>query len=531
MFRGQFLIKKFVVIIATGLVLSAHLKAEEKMVQAKNPVIWADVPDISIVRVNDSYYMSSTTMHMSPGLPIMKSKDLVNWKLISYVYDTLIDNDAMNLNNNKSTYGAGSWASSIRFHDGLFYVSTFSSTSGMTHVYTTKDPENEPWKEKSFKPSLHDHSLVFDDEKVYMIHGGGNLRLTELNPDFSGIKQGGFNDVIVQNAHSVAGERIGLPAEGSQMWKVNGKYYLFNITWPRNDMRTEIVHRADQLTGPYEGKVILKDQGIAQGGIVDAPDGKWWAYMFQDHGAVGRIPFIIPMKWENDWPVIGVDGKVPETLDIPAKNIGVEGIVASDEFDRKPGERALPLAWQWNHNPVNSHWSLTDRPGFMRITTSRIDQNFLQARNSLTQRTFGPESSGVISIDLSHMKDGDIAGLGVLQKRYGLVGVKKNGNDKSIVMISAQSESPVEIQAIPVEQNTLLLRIDCDFKNKTDKAYFYYSLDGTEWKPIGNTLQMAYTLPHFMGYRFTLFNYATKEAGGYVDFDYFRIGDKLLSSK
>ena len=144
--------------------------------QAHNPVIYADVPDMAMIRVGDTYYMSSTTMHMSPGVPIMKSKDLVNWQLINYCYDTLVSNDEMNLENGKSTYGRGSWASSIRYHKGTYYVTTFASTSGKTHIYTTKDIEKGPWKAASFRPSLHDHSLFFDDDgKVYMLYGNRTL--------------------------------------------------------------------------------------------------------------------------------------------------------------------------------------------------------------------------------------------------------------------------------------------------------------------------------------------------------------------
>jgi len=497
---------------------------------ARNPVIWADVPDSSILRVGDNYYMSSTTMHMSPGLPIMKSKDLVNWEVVSYAYETLADNEALRLENGSNAYGAGSWASSLRYHNGAFYVSTFSSTSGRTPVYTTKDIEG-PWKQIAFSPSLHDHSLFFDDDdRVYMIHGAGDLRLTELKSDLSGIKPGSVDQVIVTNASAVAGGEIGLRAEGSQMWKVNGKYYLFNITWPRNDMRTEILHRADKITGPYEGKVVLKDRGIAQGGIVDTPDGKWYAYMFQDHGAVGRIPFLMPVTWQDGWPVLGVGGKVPDTLDIPESREGLGNIVVSDEFSRKAGEPVLPLAWQWNHNPDNRYWSLSERPGWLRLTTGRVDGDFLHARNSLTQRTFGPECSGSVAMDISNMKGGDVAGLAALQKKYGFVGVEMDAGKKSVIMVSAESDSPKQIASVPLEQNTVYLKLECDFRNQADKVYFYYSLDGEEWEPIGQPLQMAYTLPHFMGYRFALFNYAMKTTGGSVDFDYFRVADKLSNS-
>ena len=499
--------------------------------EAHNPIIWADVPDMAMIRVGDTYYMSSTTMHMSPGLPIMKSKDLVNWELGSYAYDTLGDNDALTLQNGKNAYGAGSWASSLRYHDGTFYATTFSSTVGKTHIYSTKDIEKGPWKEISFRPSMHDHSLFFDDdERVYMLYGGGNLRLTELNADLSGIKQGGFNDVVVPNASAVAGPNVGLNAEGSQLLKHDGKYYLFNITWPRGGMRTVLVHRADKITGPYEGRVALQDKGVAQGSLIDTPQGDWFAYLFQDHGAVGRIPYLVPVKWQDGWPVLGESGKVPDTLNLPANKSLMPGIVASDEFTRREGEPALPLVWQWNHNPDNNFWSLTQRPGFLRLTTGRVHSNFLAARNSLTQRTFGPECSGVISIDVGNMKDGDVAGLAALQRKYGFVGVKMEGDAKSIIMVSAETDTPQELQSVPLNQDTVFLKIDCDFKERADKAYFFYSLDGQKWTAIGKPLQMSYTLPHFMGYRFALFNYATKNAGGFVDFDYFQVSDKITSS-
>jgi beta-xylosidase len=341
---------------------------------ARNPILHADVPDIAMIRVGDTYYMSSTTMHMSPGLPIMKSRDLVNWQLASYAYDILDDVDELNLSNGKNAYGRGSWASSLRHHDGTFYATTFSGTTGKTYVYTTKDIERGPWKVSSFRPSLHDHSLFFDDDgRVYMIYGAGDLRLVELTADVTAIKPGGINQVVVANASAVAGNNIQLSAEGSQLSRVNGKYYLFNITWPRGGMRTVIIHRADRITGPYEGRLAFQDKGVAQGSLIDTPQGNWYAYLFRDYDAVGRIPYLVPVKWVDGWPVLGVDGTAPDTLPLPASKGLMPGIVASDEFDRRPGESALPLVWQWNHNPDNKLWSVTERPGFLRLTTGRID--------------------------------------------------------------------------------------------------------------------------------------------------------------
>ncbi len=502
--------------------------------KAHNPLIFADVPDMSMLRVGNTYYMSSTTMHMSPGIPIMKSTDLVNWKLVNYAYDTLANIDALNLTDGKGTYGRGSWASSIRYHNNRFYVTTFSQTTGKTYIFSTKNIEKGPWKRNVFGPSFHDHSLFFDDDgKVYMVYGAGKLNIVELNEDVSGVKQGGVHTVLMENASlpsQVEGKRGGLGAEGSQLYKINGKYYLFNITWPPGGVRTVVIHRAAHITGPWEGRIGLQDLGVAQGGLIDIPDGQWYAYLFRDYGAVGRIPYLVPVKWEDGWPILGVDGKVPETLDLTANRSLIPGIVASDEFTRKKGEPVLPFVWQWNHNPDNNLWSVSERKGFLRLKTGKVDTSFLLSRNSLTQRTIGPVCSGIISLDVSGMKDGDFAGLGLLQKQFGLLGVKMNGSSKTIVMINASSAKPAEAASVPLDQHTVFFKAECNFKDKKDVADFFYSLDGTNWLPIGTQLKMAYTIPQFIGYRFALFNYATKNTGGFADFDYFRITESISNN-
>jgi beta-xylosidase len=505
-------------------VLSIQFSATAQSKQAENPIIFSDVPDAAIIRVGKNYYMSSTTMHMNPGLPIMKSTDLVNWKLLNYAYDTLADMPELNLTDGKSTYGRGSWASSLRFHNGVFYVTTFAQTTGETYIFKTTDIEKGNWERISFKPSYHDHSLFFDDDgKTYMVYGAGQIRLLELNDALTGVKEGAEEKVIIENASAPAGDNIMLGAEGSQLFKINGTYYLFNICWPQGGMRTVIIHRANNIHGPWEGKLALQDLGVAQGGLIDTPDGEWFSYLFRDYGAVGRIPYYVPVKWENGWPVLGENGKVPEKLDLPASKGLIPFLVQNDEFDRKKNDKDLPLAWQWNHNPDNSLWSVKERKGYFRIKTGRIDTSFTSVRNVLTQRTIGPTSKGSVSLDVSAMKDGDFAGLSALQADYGLVGVKAEVGGKYIVMESSVKSENAEVQRIPLNQNVVYLKIDCDFTDKIDEAKFYYSLDGKNWNSIGNTLKMRYTIPHFMGYRFGLFNYATKNIGGHADFDWFRI--------
>ncbi|WP_317173659.1 glycoside hydrolase family 43 protein [Aestuariibaculum suncheonense] len=513
--------KKLLTHFILSLIIVTSVMGQNK---AHNPIIFADVPDPSIIRVGDTYYMSSTTMHMNPGVPIMKSDDLVNWKLISYAYDTLEAKDELNLEGGKNMYGRGSWASSMRYHNDTFYVSTFSSTTGKTYIFSTKNPEKNSWKRIEFQPSYHDHSIFFDDDgKIYMIWAAGRLNIAELKSDFSGVKEG-TERVLIENASAPAGDNIMLNAEGSQLFKVNGKYYLFNITWPHGGMRTVIIHRADSIYGPWEGRIGLQDLGVAQGGLINTPDGKWFSYLFRDYGGVGRIPYLVPVKWEDGWPVLGENGKVPEYLDLPGNKSLIPNIVASDDFKRKKHEADLPLVWQWNHNPNNTLWSVRERKGYLRLKTGRVDTSFVEARNTLTQRTFGPESAGTILLDVSHMKEGDFAGLCLLQKQFGLVGVKYENNSKKIVMVSAANHVK-ELQSVPLNQGQVYLKAECNYRDRMDEGKFYYSLDGKSWNPIGEPVKLPYTLPHFMGYRFGLFNYATKNIGGYVDFDYFHITD------
>jgi xylan 1,4-beta-xylosidase len=478
-----------------------------------NPIIWADVPDISIVHVGTKYYMSSTTMHFTPGVPIMESNDMVNWRIISYCQPTLVN---CNLTSSSNQYGKGTWASSIQYKNGTFYVLVPSQTANSCFLFTATDPKG-PWKETKL-PQMHDPSLVLDDDgKNYVIWNGGDISIVELNETLTGTKSG-TSRVLLKDPASVAGSG-GLRAEGTQVYKHNGYYYIFNICWPSGGMRTETCYRGKSLTGSFEGKVVMKSNGVAQGCILELNDGSWMGYLFQDNGSVGRSPWLVPVTWQSDWPVFN-NGTAPSSFSLAsaAAQTG-PGIVSSDYFS----DTKLKLEWQMNHNPDNANWSLSEKPGYFRIKTGRVDPNFVSALNTLTQRAYGPKCSGRTVLDVSGMKDGDVAGLGALQAKYGFVGVKKSGTTNTIVM----NNGTTEVATAALSQSKVYLRIDMDFTNRTDKATFFYSLDSVTWKSIGNTLQMSYDMPHFVGYRFALFNFGTKSAGGTADFDWFEIGNSI----
>lgn len=586
--------------------LDAYVSSDNKNGTFTNPVIFADVPDSDVIRVDNVYYMVSTTMHMSPGVPVMKSYDLVNWETVNYVYDFLETNDACSLKNGKNDYANGSWASSIRYdkYEKRYYVEFSCQSTNKSYFFSTDDIENGAWH-RTETVKCYDGSMLFEDTgsscEKYMFYedttsNSDHNMLCMRKMDIDSVT----NDVIL-------GEQIvlveypnyenpseGLKAEGCHVYKIGKYYYVFMIqgqSWQRQ----EIVWRSDSLTpGSFEvkkifagniineqGKELYANTGIAQGGIVDTVDGNWYAMLFQDYGSVGRMPVLIPMEWDDEcWPVLGNDGKsVNEILDKPVEGNITKAIVESDEFNNRSVRHVynecysdeiragisvddladrienntildneyeyngsnLSLAWQWNHNPNNNLWSLTDREGYLRLKSGVISKNIQTARNTLTQRTFGPTSSAETSVDISNMREGDVCGLSAFQNQYGFSGVTVENGNKYIIMQRAEKKNDAAgsiIEKIALDADVVYLKVFCDFSvdsAKTsnpkcaDKATFYYSLDNIHWEQIGDKLSMSYDWPHFVGYRFGLFYYSTKECGGYVDFDYYHISNDTES--
>lgn len=504
-----------------------------------NPIIWADVPDEDIIRVGDTYYMVSTTMYFSPGAPIMKSKDLVSWEICNYVYDTYADGDKQTLKNGENDYSHGQWAASLRYHDGNFYVFFGSYGTGKSYIYKTSDIENGTWTRSEINGMYHDASILFDDDgRNYLVHGaGGTAKIKEFNSDMTGFKKNGVEQTLFSTGLD------NLAGEGWHIQKINGYYYIFVIAWPSNSKRIELCYRSKELLGKYEGKTILNSGlgtyggGVAQGGIVDTPDGKWYGLLFQDHGSVGRIPVLVPVTWENNWPMMGVNGEVPLTLEIDSDYAGTQ-LAKDDDFTYSSNK--LDLEWQWNHNPDNTAWSVTERPGYLRLKNNTLATNLLDARNTLTQRTEGPSCSSIIKLDTSGMKAGDYAGLSAFQFKYGNVGVYvADDGSKKIYMANnggySDSSTVGDSYNNIVEQtnlsgNEIYLKVDFLFNKvdssgsssyNIDKANFYYSYDGTSWTKIGEELSMVYSLTLFTGYRSGIYSYATKTTGGYADIDYF----------
>lgn len=504
-----------------------------------NPVLWSDCPDPDLIRVGEDFYLVTTTMHLMPGAPIMHSKDLVNWEIASYIFDRIEETPCYSMEGG-TVYGRGQWATSLRYKDGRFFAYfTPNDQPPKGWVYSTTDPRSEKWELYSVLPHFHDASFFFDDNgKAYMVYGTGMIR--ELEPDLTGVLEGGL-DMQMFERDSEENNLL----EGSRMLKKDGKYYLLMISWPRGGIRREVCYRADRIEGPYEKKVILETPfgglgaGVAQGTIVDTPDGGWYGMFFQDRDGLGRAPMLMPCTWTDGWPMLGdSDGKVPGTMEKPIQGHPVRSITKSDDFKSEK----LGLHWQWNHNPVDEAWSLTERPGHLRLKTSKVAESIYTARNTITQRMEGPQSTATVTLDLRGMKDGDVAGFSAFNSDAAVLGVTMKDGKKTLtlteesVLLHPRNKEVLEvkrnmIEEIPLTKDRIWLRIDADFRpgQTRDIARLWYSLDGKTWNKAGGDYRMRFDWQRFfMGTKFAIFNYATKSEGGYIDvdsFDYTKINN------
>ena len=515
------------------------VREEAEFIQ--NPMLWADCPDPDVIRVGDTYYMVTTTMHLMPGAPVMASKDLKNWETISYIFDRLTDSPKYDMKEG-TVYGRGQWATSLKYHKGKFYALFAPNEGGpMGQTYIcTADRAEGPWTIHSRMRHFHDATLFFDDDdRVYVFYGTGEM--IELKSDLSDVIEGTHTRIFEREA-----DERGL-LEGSRVIKHNGKYYLLMIShvYAPGRHRREVCYRADNIKGPYEKAVILEsDFGgfpyIGQGTIVDSEYGDWYGIIFQDRGGVGRVLTVSPVRWIDGWPMIGdEDGHVPNHIRPVVSGQNATTIVQSDDF--AAGEQKLKKCWQWNHNPIDEAWSLTERPGFLRLKTNRIVPNLYLAPNTLTQRMEGPTCSGAVKLDITKMKNGDCAGFAALNGDSGVLTIKKNGkkllltmseqsvqlteNEKAVTNVDEKEIETVDLSTkTKTKTKTIYLRIDGDFQaGHNDAANFYYGLDGQTWTQIGTkNYRMIFDYRRFfMCSKFAIFFYATKSLGGYIDVDSF----------
>lgn len=499
-----------------------------------NPIVNADFPDCDVIRVGDTYYFVGTTMYHFPGATILKSKDLVSWEYCANPLQQIDSNDAYNLLNGRHHYSQGQWASSLNYHDGKFYLYFICyGRSGVDNtqniLLTTSDPEGL-WHMEKMDEHYYDAGWLFDDGEdgdgfLYVACGIGDIWVNKLNPN---------------TLEKISSERVisvGNGCEGAHMYHIGDYYYIYATYGGTEGSQT--IFRSRNPMGPYEeheGRVFEK-QHIHQGALVQTQTGEWWTVLFKDNGAIGRIPYLEPVVWEDGWPVIGNNGIDVSKDAKPYRkpNVGAEHTVVYMDTNDPFVSPVLGKQWAWNHNPVNSAWSLQANPGWLRLSTVSVTEDLVSARNSLTQRIVGlnPEGTpsnryqwcyGSVKMDVSGMKEGDVAGLAVFQTPYSFISVKMQDGKKYLYSerctFNSQVHKKVETKiGGEITANVIYLRAMLNFG--TNLCRYQYSLDNKNWTSFGVQMTMGYTLDFFVGQRFYLFNYATKELGGYVDFDWF----------
>lgn len=524
---GHNLSRRSALAATTGLTVGALLPAGPARAAATapsasytNPVIWQDFADIDIIRVENTYYCSASTMHYSPGAPVLRSYDLVNWEIAGHSVPVLDFGSKYDLNGGRG-YVRGIWASSLAYRpaDRTFYW-LGQIDFARTYVYTATSVEG-PWKRHATLPQVYYDAglLVDDDNSLYVAYGNGAIHVAQLSAD-------GRSQVRTQQVFSTP-PSIGT-LEGARFYKINGSYYIF-LTRPANGQY--ILRSTSGPFGPYTLRQVLLDLpgpisggGVPhQGGLVRTQGGAWYYMAFVDAYPGGRMPALAPVSWTSDgWPVVqlvnGAWGRSYPSPAVPPPPRQVTPLTGVDTFDGT----VLKPQWEWNHNPDNSKWSVNNG---LTLRTATVTNDLYWARNTLTHRIQGPTSTATIQLDHSAMRDGDRAGLALLRNASAWIGLKRDGGATRVVMVDGltmdgnwnTTGTGTERASASVSGGRLWLRANADIRPGASRpGTFSYSTDGVTFSRLGPAFAMGNDWRFFMGYRFALFNHATQALGGSV---------------
>lgn len=465
----------------------------------RNPVLKSDYSDPELLRVGDDFYLIASDFHYST-MQVLHSKDLVNWQYLGKVFDRL--DMAPPKYDQMKAYGEGTWAPSMRYHNGEFYIYVCTPYDGL-FMWHAKNPAG-PWSEMvtvKAVPQWEDPCPLWDDDgQAYLVHGmkgAGPIIINRMSADGTKLLDDGKQVYRGPNA------------EGPKMQKRNGYYY---ISLPENGFASggQTMLRSKNIYGPYERKSVFAGNGQHQGGFVDLDNGESWFIcfkrMYKEQSPLGRICYLQPVKWgDDDWPVFGNAGQPVETMKKPnvGKTYPVARPATSDEFS---GAR-LGLQWQWNFNPVNDHWSLTDRPGFLRLKALPAE-NLATARNTLTQKLWDDAGVVDVKLDISGMADGQRAGLAFqFGPNFGAIGVIQQNGVRRLEWDKSAGTAP------ELKGNTIWLR----GTYQADQAHFAWSLDGQTFTDTGVTFKLGFA--NWKGSRPALYSFGP--GGGYADVDFF----------
>ena len=484
-----------------------------------NPVVWQDFADGDIIRVGDAYYYSASTMHYSPGAPILRSYDLVHWEYAGHSVPRLDFDDAKYDLVGGHRYVKGIWASTLNYRpSNRTYYWYGCAEFNRTYVYTASAVDGTWTKKARINSCYYDAGLLIDDDDtMYIAYGNGTISVAQLSAD-------GTQQVRAQQVYQTPSS-IGT-LEGARFYKKDGYYYIW-LTRPANG---QYVLRSRSPFGPYEQRQVLLDLpgpisggGVPhQGGIVQTQNGDWWYMAFTDAYPGGRMPTLAPITWNDGWPSVQtVNGRWGTTYPRPAISTTrtVQPMTGRDTFT---GTRLGPR-WEWNHNPDTSRFSVGNG---LRLQTATVTNDLYAARNTLTHRIQGPTSTATIELDYSAMANGDRAGLAMLRQSSAWIGVVKGGNGATRVVMTdglamnsswSTTSTGSERASADVSGGRIWLRTSADIRPGSGRqATFSYSTDGTTFRTLGPAFTLNNEWQFFMGYRFGIFNHATTSLGGAV---------------
>jgi beta-xylosidase len=493
-----------------------------------NPILFADYSDPDVIRVGDDYFMVASSFHFSPGIPVLHSRDLVQWRIVGHVlprlpfgplYDmpgphTLDDTISKPIGGTK--YASGVWAPAIRHHEGRYYVYWATPDEGVFMASTT-DPAGE-WSEPVqliAQAGLEDPCPFWDEDgTAWLVHskvGAGPLILHRMSADGTRVLDDGV---------MIAEDPVRLPIlEGPKLLKREGRYYIFA---PIGGVGTgpQAVGRAREITGPYEWRdVLLPGNGLAgphQGGYVETQSGQGWFAHFNSTGAFGRIVHLQPVQWRDGWPVIGEPlpsgeaGLPVRYWPYPDAGVGSAPVRLQDSDDFNGP--VLGLQWSWNHNPDNAAWSLTERPGWLRLHALPANQ-IVNARNTLTQVLVGPQRRYSVRMDHGRMRDGQRAGLSLFGVRPAWIGVvREDGVSKIVLSVEGVEMAGPQLRGPEIELAA--------FVSLDQKVSYSWREPGQDWYPLGEPIPLS-QFSWWKGSRPALFSFTRGEPGGFVDFNWF----------
>lgn len=502
----------------------------------KNPIIYADYSDPDVVRIGNDYFMTASSFNAAPGLPILHSKDMINWKLVNYALKEQVPKDVFNI----PQHGNGVWAPSIRYHNNEVYIYWGDPDFGI-YMVKTKDPFSD-WEKPVLVMAgkgLIDPSPLWDDnDDAYLVHAYAGSRrgvkslltVNKMNPEGTKVLDAGIHVFDGHGNHSTV--------EGSKFYKRNGYYYIFA---PAGGVATgwQLVLRSKNIYGPYEEKVVLeqgstKINGPHQGAYVETPNGESWFYHFQDVDAYGRIVHLQPMTWKNDWPVMGKDfdgngiGEPVASHKKPKidKTYSIETPVETDNFE----DFNIGLQWQWQANPdVVWHAKL---PGnnFLRLFSIKVPKvapNLWNTPNLLLQKFPAPNFTATTQVKLvpEEVTEGKSAGIIVMGMDYASLVITHDAN--GFYVQQKEAINAIEGAKEVINEQKRLASNTVYFKVKVTApdamCQFLYSENGKKFKKIGKPFKAKEG--KWIAAKIGLFSISTEEAkrGSYADFPFFKI--------